>query len=611
MLTGAIRLALFAPIVLSLSTQGLRIPGLSLLFDAVDIAVTAHDRTLLTEQIALTNEVPFDALRDENIDLGYGATLDLINANAAWVPAPSNGKTNFAPALAAHRGRLYSVYADPADGRLHYSTGDNVAWDQFTISLNNEYAQDGPALADLHGTLHLVFPDKISGMLVHLHVGEWSPDSGWRSFHKLGNESTAGTLSLYTDATATTLFLLFAANSTDRKIVEMSSRSVNGVWSHVTPPDESTAFGTAATNFRDTAMMAFPSNDGQSQVCVSFYDPGLKHWLPHEPIVGEFSSHAPAIAVLDGVVNVIFPLRNSVTVFRVTRNLLSWPLDSWMNHLNSNLYMSQLSLPGTHDSGSVTSIPYTETQFLSITQQLDAGIRVFDLRCGLIRDVLWMVHGDAPIFTTLQQLLHEMYNWLLSANHQGEALVVSIKQDADTHFSNIEFDQAVYEVLQLGEQKQYWVTNATIPQLGQVRGKIQLLRRYSAGYNTTTSTDYRIGIDASGWPNNTPLGNITIPGVGTLWIEDHYNYDDVSDFADVVANKTGYVEAALAFAVFGGVPNNWHISFTTASNFPYHQPSGIALGGVNLVYPFEYVVGVNFNLVAYIIPMLRPGASAI
>lgn len=53
---------------------------------------------------------------------------------------------------------------------------------------------------------------------------------------------------------------------------------------------------------------------------------------------------------------------------------------NWMANLPDDLLIGELSLPGTHNSGAILNNNLSQTQTLSFAQQLDAGIRVFDIR---------------------------------------------------------------------------------------------------------------------------------------------------------------------------------------------------------------------------------------
>src|SRR5206468_7739138 len=56
--------------------------------------------------------------------------------------------------------------------------------------------------------------------------------------------------------------------------------------------------------------------------------------------------------------------------------------NNWMTSLNGNLSLSQISIPGTHDSGALSE-PFPGTakcQNNSIAQQLNDGVRYLDIR---------------------------------------------------------------------------------------------------------------------------------------------------------------------------------------------------------------------------------------
>lgn len=70
---------------------------------------------------------------------------------------------------------------------------------------------------------------------------------------------------------------------------------------------------------------------------------------------------------------------------------------SWMESLPDDLYLHEVSIPGTHNSGTGEglrlSIGFGVTQTLSIEEQWECGIRAFDLRLGLYDDVLHVCHS--------------------------------------------------------------------------------------------------------------------------------------------------------------------------------------------------------------------------
>ena len=67
----------------------------------------------------------------------------------------------------------------------------------------------------------------------------------------------------------------------------------------------------------------------------------------------------------------------------------------WMSRLPDELPISQITLPGSHDSATqhVQLAFFSKCQALRIGEQLDAGFRYLDIRLALDGEVLRFVHG--------------------------------------------------------------------------------------------------------------------------------------------------------------------------------------------------------------------------
>ena len=70
-------------------------------------------------------------------------------------------------------------------------------------------------------------------------------------------------------------------------------------------------------------------------------------------------------------------------------------LPNWMEWIPDGTPISELAIPGTHDSASLDGGDLVETQDLSLRAQLDAGIRAFDIRARHIENV-FAIHHDQP-----------------------------------------------------------------------------------------------------------------------------------------------------------------------------------------------------------------------
>ncbi|KAK3716023.1 hypothetical protein LTR37_006753 [Vermiconidia calcicola] len=264
----------------------------------------------------------------------------------------------------------------------------------------------------------------------------------------------------------------------------------------------------------------------------------------------------------------------------------------WMGLLDDEIPLPALTIPGTHDSAAYThNWPFVATQHLKIVGQLNAGIRYFDLRCGLRADVVEMVHGPTYLGLTLEKVLHHMYTWL--SRHPTETLIVQIKEDRRSERSSVHFMKAISDVVTMNSDR--WRTANTIPTLGDLRGRIQLFRRF-AGPSLLA-----YGMDVSEWEDNPadPFTIYTLHDV-RITIQDHYKFSGAQTLPSLITKKGGNVSELLRRASNDKDRDHWYINFVSAYElnvFFQLTPHEIAVGGY---WGFRWIVGMNVRLMAYL-----------
>ncbi|MBO4534753.1 MAG: hypothetical protein J5755_02320, partial [Clostridia bacterium] len=75
---------------------------------------------------------------------------------------------------------------------------------------------------------------------------------------------------------------------------------------------------------------------------------------------------------------------------------------AWMNDLSSGTLLSDISMPGSHDSGALRSggiYEFSNCQDLTIPKQLASGVRFLDIRLGFKKGKLAVYHG--PLYQKL------------------------------------------------------------------------------------------------------------------------------------------------------------------------------------------------------------------
>lgn len=261
---------------------------------------------------------------------------------------------------------------------------------------------------------------------------------------------------------------------------------------------------------------------------------------------------------------------------------------NWMSKLDDDELVSALSIPGTHDSAAYTlQLPFVATQRMSIEQQLSAGCRYFDLRCGIVKDVLEMVHGSQRLRLTLNDVLDTFYSWL--GQHPSEGVIVQLKKDREDQDSSIDFSAAVLAVIDVNVK--WWRLANTTPTLRELRGKIQLFRRFR-GPGVS-----RYGINVSRWQDN-PIKHFTMY-VGNrtfVTVQDHYRYVEPEPLPVVLDKKETEVKELLTLARSSTVAGHWYVNYSSTMEFNWYYrctSRDVAEGGY---YGFKHQPGMNDRL---------------
>lgn len=225
----------------------------------------------------------------------------------------------------------------------------------------------------------------------------------------------------------------------------------------------------------------------------------------------------------------------------------------WMAGIDDRRGLAELSIPGTHDTGALLE-PYpglAKTQDLTITEQLAAGVRYFDVRCRHFEDGFLIFHGSVDQDQTFAQVLAAMYAFVDA--HPDEALIVSIMEESTPYHVTRSFEATFANYVAGAPDR--WAMAATLPTLGAVRGRLVLLRRFAAAATP-------LGLDATAWPDN---ASFAIDQPASLRIQDEYMVRDddakwmaitgLLDEARTGSPDTLYLDYTSGFQVIDGLSN--------------------------------------------------------
>lgn len=176
----------------------------------------------------------------------------------------------------------------------------------------------------------------------------------------------------------------------------------------------------------------------------------------------------------------------------------------WMKYVDDNKFLDELSIPGTHDSGTCSVDNDTEPQSSQVKCQQDyiptqllEGIRYFDIRLGKGNDP-GICHGDFYLFKKDGYFMHlsdviGYFKTFLNEN-PTEALIMLVSRGND-EATDESVTTAFAKVLD--DNPKLFYTSSRIPTLHEVRGKIVLLRRFRLAGNSVSGHTW--GLDLTEW----------------------------------------------------------------------------------------------------------------
>ncbi len=228
--------------------------------------------------------------------------------------------------------------------------------------------------------------------------------------------------------------------------------------------------------------------------------------------------------------------------------------DLWMARLNDNAQITQLSIPGTHDSGATHSIfdVAGKCQDISIKEQLAIGVRFLDLRLQMKNNEFDIVHSFVKQTLTFKDVLNDITNFI--KQNPSEFLIISIKKEAESFSSTLGFEELLLQ--DFNPYGDLICLDGSLPKtLGEARGKIYVLSRYDA----------TVGIPAySGWKDDDSCT------IGNIYVQDNYSVPNFSDKKQSITTAFDFASNNTDFLI---------LNFTSCyldSGFPPTYAGGIA-----------------------------------
>lgn len=163
----------------------------------------------------------------------------------------------------------------------------------------------------------------------------------------------------------------------------------------------------------------------------------------------------------------------------------------WLAGVSGAKRLHELNLPGTHDS--VTGeyfgpVPGVETQTLGLAAQLEAGIRVLDIRCRHIGNAFAIHHGIVYLGRNFDDVLGTVTDFL--RRHPTETVAMRVKEEHEPADNTRSFSETFGAYWSDPRYAPYfWAPTSTDPSLDEIRGRIVVLQDFSLA-PTTYGIDY-------------------------------------------------------------------------------------------------------------------------
>lgn len=154
----------------------------------------------------------------------------------------------------------------------------------------------------------------------------------------------------------------------------------------------------------------------------------------------------------------------------------------WLSKLNPQKRLSDLSLPGTHDTMAFHGGDSAQTQSMPLPNQLQSGIRVIDVRCRHIENVFAIHHGMVFQNAFFGDVLNTVTEFL--KKNGSETVYMRVKEEYDPEKNTRSFEETFKIKYWEPNRDRFWnpqgSANRENPALNETKGKIVVLQNFSA-----------------------------------------------------------------------------------------------------------------------------------
>jgi hypothetical protein len=275
---------------------------------------------------------------------------------------------------------------------------------------------------------------------------------------------------------------------------------------------------------------------------------------------------------------------------------LKTAVKGWMKNIPDDTKLNKISIPGTHDSGAEDPEPiFTATQSWTIKQQLEAGIRFFDIRIRQNdNNNAWDVYHTYDLELTFDQVLSQMEAFLGKPENFYEGIIMNLQKDGDDD------DHGKYDdIWDTYSARLFRPTTYTTPKMSEIRQKI-----FCVKLATKTERDGWNMIDQNYYEIWNLVGQDCLDDEGDCPFLDCWG---ASSNCATIEGKERAVKDYINKAKNSTIDTNWYVNYLSGS---VHMEPGPVAKRTNKV-AYEYFNTVPAQTAIGTIIMDFPGEGLI
>lgn len=163
----------------------------------------------------------------------------------------------------------------------------------------------------------------------------------------------------------------------------------------------------------------------------------------------------------------------------------------WMKKISNSRLVTQMSIPGTHDSSARHGGILAQDQSWTILDQLYAGIRFLDMRCRIVEDVFMMYHGPIDQKISFGEVLNQFEQFL--KENPSEWIMIRLKQEEKPILPKADFS-TIFNTYSDAFPKLFLMSK-DFPKVSQLRSKVWVIKEDNLSFDTKSFYSFTIQDD--------------------------------------------------------------------------------------------------------------------